>query len=134
MTEVNAVRKHVSTLKGGKLARLAAPAATLALLLSDVVGDPPHAIASGLTAPDPTTLQQARDVLKRYRIKPPESVTEQLAKGEETPKPGDTLFEGVVERRPRRRAARGGLGRGEGTRARLCLAPALHHIPERRRA
>src|SRR5918998_1605888 len=69
--EINTVRKHVSVLKGGGLASLAAPAPTLALLLSDVVGDDPSAIASGLTAPDPTTLQ-------------------------ETPKPGDPLFEGVA--------------------------------------
>ncbi len=96
ITEINAVRKHVSTLKGGGLAELAAPADTLALLLSDVVGDPPYAIASGLTAPDPTTLEQARDILRRYRIDPPKSVVEHLGEAEETPKPGDALFEKVV--------------------------------------
>lgn len=94
--EINTVRKHVSVLKGGGLARLAYPARTLALLLSDVVGDDPSAIASGLTAPDSTTLEQARSVLRRYGIEPPESVAEHLEKADETPKPGDTVFEGVT--------------------------------------
>jgi glycerate 2-kinase len=96
ISEINAVRKHVSVLKGGGLARLAAPAPTLALLLSDVVGDDISAIASGLTAPDPTTLEDARRVLKRYGIEPPESVASYLENAEETPKPGDALFEGVA--------------------------------------
>ena len=69
---------------------------TLALLLSDVVGDDPSAIASGLTAPDPTTLEEARRVLKRYGIEPPESVAEHLEDAEETPKPGDDLFQTVT--------------------------------------
>ena len=94
--EINAVRKHVSVLKGGGLVSLAAPARTLALLLSDVVGDDPSAIASGLTAPDPTTLEEARRVLKHYGIDPPESVAEYLKKAEETPKPGDAVFERVA--------------------------------------
>jgi glycerate 2-kinase len=94
--EINTVRKHVSVLKGGGLARLAAPASTLALLLSDVVGDDPSAIASGLTAPDPTTLEQARRVLKRYGIEPPQRVAEYLESAEETPKPGDALFRKVA--------------------------------------
>jgi glycerate 2-kinase len=94
--EINAVRKHVSVLKGGGLVRLAAPAPTLALLLSDVVGDDPSAIASGLTAPDPTTLEDARRVLERYGIRPPESVAKHLKRADETPKPGDEVFEKVV--------------------------------------
>jgi glycerate 2-kinase len=94
--EINTVRKHVSVLKGGGLASLAAPAPTLALLLSDVVGDDPSAIASGLTAPDPTTLQETWQALNRYEIEPPGSVAEYLKGAEETPKPGDALFEGVV--------------------------------------
>lgn len=93
--EINCVRKHVSTLKGGGLARLAAPAKTLALLLSDVVGDEVSAIASGLTAPDPTTVEQARSVLERYSIKPPESVRRVLEDSGENPKPGDEVFENV---------------------------------------
>ena len=96
IAEINAVRKHVSTLKGGGLVRLAAPARTLALLLSDVVGDDPSSIASGLTAPDPTTLDDARGVLRRYRIEPPESIAAYLEDAEETPKPGDALFEGIA--------------------------------------
>ncbi|MDX5894950.1 glycerate kinase type-2 family protein [Rubrobacter radiotolerans] len=94
--EINCVRKHVSTLKGGGLVRLAAPARTLALLLSDVVGDNLSSIASGLTAPDPTTLEDARDVLRRYRIEPPGSVRELLDGARETPKPGDPVFENVT--------------------------------------
>ena len=94
--EINTVRKHVSVLKGGGLASLAAPAPTLALLLSDVVGDDPSAIASGLTAPDPSTLEDARRVLARYGIEAPESVVEHLEHAEETPKPGDPLFGGVA--------------------------------------
>jgi glycerate 2-kinase len=96
ISEINAVRKHVSVLKGGGLARLAAPAPTLALLLSDVVGDDPSAIASGLTAPDPTTLDDVRRVLERYSIEPPESVAEYLKNAPETPKPGDLIFERVA--------------------------------------
>jgi hydroxypyruvate reductase len=96
ISEINAVRKHVSVLKGGGLVKLAAPAPTLALLLSDVVGDDVSAIASGLTAPDPTTLEDARRVLKRYGIEPPESVAERLQSAKETPKPGDELFERVA--------------------------------------
>ena len=94
--EINAVRKHVSVLKGGDLVSLAAPAKTLALILSDVVGDDISAIASGLTAPDPTTLEDAQEVLRRYEIDPPESVVEHLRVAAETPKPGDALFEGVT--------------------------------------
>ncbi|HEX2180849.1 MAG TPA: glycerate kinase, partial [Rubrobacteraceae bacterium] len=94
--EINTVRKHVSVLKGGGLASLAAPAPTLALLLSDVVGDDPSAIASGLTAPDPTTLEETRRVLERYGIEPPESIAQHLRDAAETPKPGDALFERVA--------------------------------------
>ena len=94
--EINAVRKHVSTLKGGGLARLADPANVVSLLLSDVVGDDPSAIASGPTAPDPSTLEDARAVLKRYDITPPESVSALLDSAEETPKAGDPVFERVT--------------------------------------
>ena len=94
--EINAVRKHVSVMKGGGLVELAHPAPTLALLLSDVVGDAPSSIASGLTTPDPTTIQDTRNILDRREIRPPEAVTELLRKGYETPKPGDPLFDGTV--------------------------------------
>ena len=92
--EINTVRKHVSTLKGGNLVRRAAPAHVVALLLSDVVGDEPSSIGSGLTAPDPTTLEDVSKILNRYEIDPPQSVTDHLEEGqEETPKPGHEAFE-----------------------------------------
>jgi glycerate 2-kinase len=94
--EINTVRKHVSVLKGGGLARLAHPAPTVALLLSDVVGDEPSSIASGLTAPDPTTLDGTRRVLERYEIEPPESIATHLQGVEETPASDDPIFENVV--------------------------------------
>ena len=94
--EINTVRKHVSVLKGGGLARLAAPAKTLALLLSDVVGDAPSSISSGPAAPDTTTLEETRSVLERYGIEPPASIAEHLEQAEETPKPGDPIFDGVT--------------------------------------
>jgi hydroxypyruvate reductase len=65
----------------------------VALLLSDVVGDEPSSIGSGLTAPDPTNLKDARTVLQRYEIEPPQSVVDHLEGGQETPKPGDAAFE-----------------------------------------
>ena len=101
--ELNAVRKHLSLLKGGQLARAAAPARVLTLLLSDVIGDPLDVIASGPTAPDPTTFADALDVLGRRgvldRVAP--GVIERLnagARGEipETPKPVESLFTNVT--------------------------------------
>ena len=94
--EINTVRKHVSVLKGGGLVDLAHPAPTLALLLSDVVGDTPSSIASGLTTPDPTTVEDTRDVLERCGIEPSKAVTELLKQEKETPKPGDRLFDDAV--------------------------------------
>ncbi len=94
--EVNTVRKHLSRLKGGGLARLAAPARLLTLILSDVVGDPLEVIASGPTAADPTTFADALAVLKRYGlpVEVPGSVLRYLERGAEgavpeTLKPGD---------------------------------------------
>jgi glycerate 2-kinase len=101
--ELNAVRKHLSLLKGGQLARAATPARVLTLLLSDVIGDPLDVIASGPTVPDPTTFSDALDVLARRhvadRVAP--GVIERLqagARGEipETPKPGEPLFTSVT--------------------------------------
>ena len=87
--EMNCVRKHLSAIKGGRLAALAAPARIVSLLISDVPGDDPSAIASGPTVPDPTTLADARAVLARYGIVPPAAVLARLADpAAETPKPG----------------------------------------------
>ena len=87
--EMNAVRKHLSAIKGGRLAAAAAPARLVTLAISDVPGDDPAVIASGPTVPDPSTLADARAVLARYGIDAPASVAAQL-KGDkaETPKPG----------------------------------------------
>ncbi|HTR37500.1 MAG TPA: glycerate kinase [Bryobacteraceae bacterium] len=93
--ELNCVRKHISLLKGGQLARLAYPATVLTLVLSDVIGDDLDAIGSGPTAPDRSTFAEARAVLKKYRLlrKVPASVRERLqANAAETPKPGDVVF------------------------------------------
>ena len=101
--ELNAVRKHLSLLKGGQLARAAAPATVLTLLLSDVIGDPLDVIASGPTAPDPSTFRDALDVLTRRGVldRVPPAVKQRLEAGcrgevAETPKPGDPLFTGVT--------------------------------------
>ncbi len=98
ISEINTVRKHVSTLKGGNLVRRADPARVVALLLSDVVGDDPSSIGSGLTAPDPTKLEDVSKILKRYGIQPPQSVGDYLDKELETPKPGDEAFEKLTNR------------------------------------
>jgi glycerate 2-kinase len=90
INELNTVRKHWSSFKGGNLARLAAPAAVVTLVLSDVVGDPLDVIASGPTVPDPTTTVDAQEILDRYSIWPGRPVPFQ-----ETPKPGDAVFERV---------------------------------------
>jgi len=103
INELNAVRKHVSLFKGGQLARAAAPATLISLILSDVIGDPLDVIASGPTAPDPTTFADALAVLERrgvgYLV--PNAVRARLEAGargevEETPKPGDPAFERVT--------------------------------------
>jgi len=90
INEINAVRKHLSQIKGGHLARLAAPAALVALILSDVVGDPLDVIASGPTVPDPTTIADARAVLSRYNLPPLGG--DRGGAFRETPKPGDPIF------------------------------------------
>ena len=90
ITEMNCVRKHLSAIKGGRLAAAAAPARVVTLIISDVPGDDPSSIASGPTVPDPTSFADARAVLARYGIEPPGPVRAHLeAAGEETPKPGD---------------------------------------------
>ncbi|MFZ0933535.1 MAG: DUF4147 domain-containing protein, partial [Bryobacteraceae bacterium] len=97
--EINAVRKHLSAIKGGQLARLARPAAVEALLVSDVIGDNLDVIGSGPAAPDRSTFADAAEVLDRYGIrdKVPAAVRVHIDQGvagaiEETPKPGDRIF------------------------------------------
>jgi len=102
IVELNGVRKHLDDLKGGRLARLAAPADVRGLVLSDVVGDPLDAIASGPATADPTTFVEALGSLERLGVRDelPVSVVAHLELGErgeaeESPKPGDPCFERV---------------------------------------
>ena len=100
--EMNIVRKHLSAIQGGRLAA-ATKARVLALIVSDVTGDDPSAIASGPTAPDASTYQDALDIFKAYRIVPPLSVIRHLSNGArgdiaETLKPGDAVFARVENR------------------------------------
>ncbi len=91
--EMNCVRKHLSRIKGGRLAAACAPAPVCTLLISDVPGDDPSVIASGPTVPDPSTCAQALDILRRYRIAIPAHVAQLLESGAlETCKPGDPAF------------------------------------------
>lgn len=88
--EMNCVRKHLSAIKGGRLAAAASPARLVTLLISDVPGDSPSVIASGPTVPDPTTFADARAILDRYGIAEPAAVLAHLrAAAGETPKAGD---------------------------------------------
>ena len=87
--EMNAVRKHLSAIKGGRLAAACAPARVVTLAISDVPGDDPAVIASGPTVPDPTSFADAREILDRYSIEITPAMEHQLAHGAETPKPGE---------------------------------------------
>jgi len=90
---MNTVRKHLSAIKGGRLAAAAAPARIVSLMISDVPGDDPAVIASGPTVPDPSTLADAIAVLERYRIDVPATVSAHLRDPDsETPKPGAACF------------------------------------------
>lgn len=96
--EINAVRKHLSRVKGGRLLDYAGGCRVLTLILSDVVGDDIPSIASGPTSPDPSTFQDCREIVRRYdlRSKLPEPVLKLLDAAEgESPKPGDPRFERV---------------------------------------
>ncbi|MBM3482249.1 MAG: glycerate kinase [Alphaproteobacteria bacterium] len=88
--EINAVRKHLSAIKGGRLGAAAHPAPVVTLVISDVPGDNLSVIASGPTVPDPSTYADARAVLAKYGITPPQAIAARLAEArDETPKPGD---------------------------------------------
>jgi glycerate 2-kinase len=103
INELNAVRKHLSQVSGGQLARIASPARVLSLILSDVTGSPLDVIASGPTVPDPTTYADALAILARYNLltRVPANVRTHLEAGmagrlSETPKPADPLFDAVT--------------------------------------
>ncbi|NHN49353.1 DUF4147 domain-containing protein [Halostella sp. JP-L12] len=98
--DINVVRKHLSAIKGGKLSAAAAPANVVSLVFSDVVGNPIGAVASGPTAPDTTTFDDALRVLRQHDVNVPDRVYRHLERGskgrvEETPKPGETIFDRV---------------------------------------
>jgi hydroxypyruvate reductase len=129
ITQMNAVRKHLSAIKGGRLAAAAHPARVVSLLISDVPGDDPAVIGSGPTVADPTTFADARAILRHYAIEPPASVLKHLSEArDETPKPGDPRLAGaetIIVARPQASleaaAARAG---AEGVRA-LILGDAI---------
>ena len=94
ISEMNCVRKHLSAIKGGRLAEIIAPARLVTLLISDVVGDSPAGIGSGPTVPDETTFADARKIIGKYNIQLPQSVAQYLEMAQaETPKPGNAVFE-----------------------------------------
>ena len=100
--EINTIRKHISQIKGGRLAQLAYPSTVLGFILSDIVGDPLDAIGSGPTVPDTSTFEEAWEILKKYNLlnEVAPSVYRHLLSGkegkiEETPKPGNPSFEKI---------------------------------------
>ncbi|MCX5808487.1 MAG: glycerate kinase [Proteobacteria bacterium] len=102
INEVNTVRKHISAIKGGRLAKIAYPSKVISLILSDVIGDPLDVIASGPTSPDETTYQDAIHVIEKYGLRDtiPDHILHILTKGSEgkvmeTPKRGHPVFERV---------------------------------------
>jgi len=102
--EINTVRKHLSRIKGGRLAVHSHPAKLVTIAISDVPGDDPSAIGSGPTIPDPTTLRDARAIVAKYNLDVPDSIKGALNESKnETPKPGDDIFAGnqvVLAARP----------------------------------
>jgi len=98
--ELNAVRKHLSGIKGGQLARWAEPARVVSLIMSDVIGDPIDFIASGPAAPDTTSFAEALAIIDKYRVDAPQSVLRRFREGvagriPDTPKSGDKVFDRV---------------------------------------
>jgi len=102
--EINTVRKHLSRIKGGRLALHSHPAKLMTIAISDVPGDDLSAIGSGPTVPDPTTLGDARAIVAKYNLAIPDSIAGALKESRnETPKPGDRIFAGnqvVLAARP----------------------------------
>ena len=99
ISEINCLRKHLSAIKGGRLAAAAHPAQVISLLISDVPGDDPATIASGPTVPDPTTRADAQAVVAKYKLDLPASVTAFLdSEAAETPKPGDPRLANATTR------------------------------------
>ncbi|NNE23655.1 MAG: glycerate kinase [Rhizobiales bacterium] len=99
ISEMNCVRKHLSSLKGGRLAAQAHPARVWSLIISDVPGDDASIVASGPTVPDPTTRQDALDIVRKYQLDVPKHVVDFLqTQDAETPKPGDPRFDDVTTR------------------------------------
>ncbi len=91
--EINSVRKHLSLIKGGRLAQRAAPARVVSLVISDVAGDDPSFISSGPTVGDPTSLETARSILAKYQIEVPQTIKKALSDSRnETLAPDDTVF------------------------------------------
>lgn len=96
IAQMNIVRKHLSGIKGGRLAAAAHPAKVVSLMISDVPGDDPAVIGSGPTVPDPSTFADALDIVQRYGIKSPKKVIDHLrAAADETPKPDDPRLAGI---------------------------------------
>lgn len=95
--EINTLRRHLDRIKGGGLAKQCTPARLVSLILSDVVNSPLEVIASGPTAPDPSTMQDVKLILERYDLvdKIPASILKHFERQIETPKPGDALFKQV---------------------------------------
>jgi len=99
ISEMNCVRRHLSAIKGGRLAAACHPAKVVTLLISDVPGDDPSDVASGPTVPDPTTCADALDIVRRYAIDLPANVRRVLESGDgETIKPGDPRLAGIDTR------------------------------------
>ncbi len=103
INQINTIRKHVSAVKGGRLAELAMPASVISLILSDVVGDPLEVIASGPTVADPTTFAEAETIINQFNLaaKLPRAIIQHLQAGSlgqhaETPKPHDPIFQQVT--------------------------------------
>jgi len=96
ITQMNTVRKHLSSIKGGRLAAAVHPAKLVTLLISDVPGDDPAVVGSGPTVPDPSTFKDATEIVSRFGITKPKKVIDHLALGKnETPKPDDPRLAGI---------------------------------------